>query len=58
MDADSGDWRVKPVEWLTQKMSPIAEHARANLSKGKGEDPAAGRQGGDVICLHDGNFRE
>jgi peptidoglycan/xylan/chitin deacetylase (PgdA/CDA1 family) len=55
-----GDWRVKPVEWLTKRMSPIAERAQANLSKGKmpaGKvEPTA--QGGDVICLHDGNFRE
>jgi peptidoglycan/xylan/chitin deacetylase (PgdA/CDA1 family) len=55
-----GDWRVKPVEWLTKRMSPIAEHAQANLSKGKA--PAgkvqSATQGGDVICLHDGNFRE
>jgi peptidoglycan/xylan/chitin deacetylase (PgdA/CDA1 family) len=55
-----GDWRVKPVGWLTAKMSPIAAHAHENLrkDKGPGDQAKMARQGGDVICLHDGNFRE
>jgi peptidoglycan/xylan/chitin deacetylase (PgdA/CDA1 family) len=49
-----GDWRVKPVEWLTQRMQPIASNAQ-RLSK----SPAAGTStsaGGDILCLHDGDY--
>lgn len=49
-----GDWRVKPAEWLIQRMNPIAEHARRNLPPrtGSGEGPT-----GDILCLHDGYHR-
>lgn len=50
-----GDWRVKPLQWLIQRMGPIAAHAEANGAAGK---TASIKPGGDVLCLHDGNFRE
>jgi len=49
-----GDWRVKPAEWLIQRMNPIAGHARSELP------PATGYGSGltgDILCLHDGNHR-
>jgi peptidoglycan/xylan/chitin deacetylase (PgdA/CDA1 family) len=51
-----GDWRVKPPEWLIKRMKPIAARAQENSSQQK---IGAGNEGkGDVLCLHDGNFRE
>jgi peptidoglycan-N-acetylglucosamine deacetylase len=49
-----GDWRVKPVEWLVNRMNPIAEHARKKLPPGTGY---GGGMTGDILCLHDGNHR-
>jgi peptidoglycan/xylan/chitin deacetylase (PgdA/CDA1 family) len=49
-----GDWRVKPVEWLIHRMNPIAEHARKKLPPGTGY---GGGMTGDILCLHDGNYR-
>jgi peptidoglycan-N-acetylglucosamine deacetylase len=43
-----GDWRGKPVDWLTRRMQPIAIHATS----------AAHRGTGDVVCLHDGAHRQ
>src|SRR5882757_54530 len=43
-----GDWRERPVEWLTAKMQPIADHGKS----------AASRATGDVLCLHDGAHRQ
>ncbi|SRR5260221_98682 len=43
-----GDWREKPLEWLTQRMQPIANNAQI---PGKGKT-------GDVLCLHDGAHRQ
>jgi peptidoglycan/xylan/chitin deacetylase (PgdA/CDA1 family) len=42
-----GDWREKPVDWLTTRMQPIAVRAKT----------AAHRRTGDVLCLHDGAHR-
>jgi peptidoglycan/xylan/chitin deacetylase (PgdA/CDA1 family) len=48
-----GDWRGKPAEWLIPRMEPIAERAeKVGVSNGK---PAA--PGGDLLCLHDGDYR-
>jgi peptidoglycan-N-acetylglucosamine deacetylase len=42
-----GDWRAKSVDWLVQRMNPIADRARK----------AADRPSGDLLCLHDGAHR-
>jgi peptidoglycan/xylan/chitin deacetylase (PgdA/CDA1 family) len=42
-----GDWREKPVDWLTTRMQPIAVRAKTG----------AHRRTGDVLCLHDGAHR-
>jgi len=42
-----GDWKALSAEWLTARMRPIARHAES----------ATRRQGGDVLCLHDGAHR-
>jgi peptidoglycan-N-acetylglucosamine deacetylase len=47
-----GDWRVKPPEWLIDRMKPIAAHAQENIQK---KNPAL-HSTGDIICLHDGNY--
>jgi len=49
-----GDWRVKPVDWLTARMQPIADHAKQNLRTG---NPPDRRAHGDVLCLHDGDYK-
>ena len=46
-----GDWLPRPVEWLIERMKPIADHA-ARAGAGK---PARSR--GDVLCLHDGDHK-
>lgn len=48
-----GDWRPKPLEWLTERMNPIAAHAQALPPKGK---PLAEPSFGDLLCLHDGDY--
>jgi peptidoglycan/xylan/chitin deacetylase (PgdA/CDA1 family) len=48
------DWRIKPAEWLIQRMNPIAEHARRKLPPDTGY---AGGRTGDILCLHDGYHR-
>ena len=50
-----GDWRRKPAEWLISRLQPIAQHAQVNLPSAKSVQRSAG---GDLLCLHDGNFRE
>jgi peptidoglycan/xylan/chitin deacetylase (PgdA/CDA1 family) len=42
-----GDWREKPVEWLTPRMQQIAENAQN----------ATRRNSGDILCVHDGAHR-
>ena len=49
-----GDWRARPVDWLTARMRPIADHAQQNLSTGS---PPRPRGHGDVLCLHDGDYK-
>jgi peptidoglycan-N-acetylglucosamine deacetylase len=49
-----GDWRVKPVEWLTARMQPIADHAKQNLPTGNRPQRSVR---GDVLCLHDGDYK-
>jgi len=49
-----GDWRVKPASWLIKRMNPIAENARRKLPPGTGY---GGGLTGDILCLHDGNYR-
>jgi peptidoglycan-N-acetylglucosamine deacetylase len=49
-----GDWRVKPAEWLIQRMNPIAEHAPKKLPPGTGYGRGLT---GDILCLHDGYHR-
>jgi peptidoglycan/xylan/chitin deacetylase (PgdA/CDA1 family) len=53
-----GDWRVKPAEWLIERMKPIAAHAQEKLGQEKSNGIAGNAGKGDVLCLHDGNFRE
>ena len=49
-----GDWRAKPVAWLTARMQPIADHATKNLSSGNAPQSQAR---GDLLCLHDGDYK-
>jgi peptidoglycan/xylan/chitin deacetylase (PgdA/CDA1 family) len=49
-----GDWRAKRLEWLNARLQPIAEHAQA----GPAAKSASHSSGGDILCLHDGNFRQ
>lgn len=46
-----GDWKPRPVEWLIQRMQPVARHFEQ--AKGSGRS----RPGGDNLVLHDGNHR-
>lgn len=48
-----GDWRPKPLDWLIDRMKPIAAHAQALPPKGK---PLPRPSFGDVLCLHDGHY--
>jgi len=48
-----GDWRVKPKEWLIDRMKPIAAHAQQNLQT-KSAAPQSAAPTGDILCLHDG----
>ncbi|HXM96737.1 MAG TPA: polysaccharide deacetylase family protein [Candidatus Dormibacteraeota bacterium] len=50
-----GDWKSKPADWLIARMKPIAKHAErfANSRVAKAESAA-----GDILCLHDGDFRK
>jgi peptidoglycan-N-acetylglucosamine deacetylase len=50
-----GDWRPKPVAWLISRFQPIARQAPANLAGAKNARPSSR---GDIVCLHDGNFRQ
>jgi peptidoglycan-N-acetylglucosamine deacetylase len=52
-----GDWRAKPADWLIRRMQPIAANAQ-RLAKPQSSSPPAGMLGGDILCLHDGNFRQ
>lgn len=47
-----GDWRGKSAEWLIPRMEPIATRVQKTGASGK---PAT--TGGDVLCLHDGDYR-
>ncbi len=47
-----GDWRLKPVEWLTERMQPIA----TNAERLKTQRVVTTKDGaGDILCLHDGS---
>ncbi len=47
-----GDWRVKPAEWLIERLKPVTETAQAEIPKAaKGAATT-----GQVICLHDGDY--
>lgn len=48
-----GDWRPKSADWLISRMKPIAAHAQ-NLSPKTNPSPKP--SGGDVVCLHDGDY--
>jgi peptidoglycan-N-acetylglucosamine deacetylase len=48
-----GDWRPKPVTWLEHRMEPIAKRAQA---RGVATE-SAGEGAGDILCLHDGDYR-
>lgn len=50
-----GDWKPKSVEWLTEKMRPIAVHAK-NLKSQNAPHRDSGT--GDILCLHDGDYRQ
>jgi peptidoglycan-N-acetylglucosamine deacetylase len=50
-----GDWRAKPVDWLTHRMHPVAA---ALQKKALANSPGARRPMGHVLCLHDGNYRK
>jgi peptidoglycan-N-acetylglucosamine deacetylase len=50
-----GDWKEKPTAWLTERMNPIAAHARKKLPPGTGY---GGGLLGDILCLHDGYHRQ
>jgi peptidoglycan/xylan/chitin deacetylase (PgdA/CDA1 family) len=51
-----GDWHPKPLEWLNARLQPVADHAQAApAAKAK---HASRSSGGDILCLHDGNFRQ
>jgi peptidoglycan/xylan/chitin deacetylase (PgdA/CDA1 family) len=43
-----GDWRQKPLDWLSQRMHPIADHVQNS----------AQQTSGDILCLHDGAHRQ
>jgi peptidoglycan-N-acetylglucosamine deacetylase len=49
----AGDWKPKSPEWLIERMKPIAAHAQA---AGKAQASAEKFVGGDVLCLHDGDY--
>jgi peptidoglycan/xylan/chitin deacetylase (PgdA/CDA1 family) len=50
-----GDWRVKPHEWLIDRMKPIAAHAQQNLRETNASSATSAPPAGDIICLHDGS---
>ena len=50
-----GDWRLKPVDWLTDRMKPIAAQAQT-VAKGRLTQPSQS-VGGHVLCLHDGDYK-
>jgi peptidoglycan-N-acetylglucosamine deacetylase len=49
-----GDWRGKSTEWLIERTKPVADRA----AKRGGVSNVSGRNstGGDVLCLHDGDY--
>jgi peptidoglycan-N-acetylglucosamine deacetylase len=50
-----GDWRGKSLEWLSERLKPIAAHAREAKEKRAAEKGGAC---GDILCLHDGDARK
>jgi peptidoglycan/xylan/chitin deacetylase (PgdA/CDA1 family) len=50
-----GDWREKPVDWLKQRMSPIARHAENIENAGF---TSSSNTSGDILCLHDGSHAQ
>jgi len=49
-----GDWRAKPVDWLTKRMQAIAADAQ---KKPSAKSSTVRRSMGHILCLHDGNYR-
>jgi len=45
-----GDWRAPSAEWLIRRMLPISDRAQRSLKRGAAT--------GEILCLHDGNYRE
>jgi peptidoglycan/xylan/chitin deacetylase (PgdA/CDA1 family) len=45
-----GDWRATSAEWLIDRMQPIADRAQEAAKRATGH--------GEILCLHDGNYRE
>jgi peptidoglycan-N-acetylglucosamine deacetylase len=43
-----GDWRAKSDQWLINRITPIADHAR---------HVSTHTVSGDILCLHDGSHR-
>jgi len=49
------DWQQKPVDWLIERMKPVASRAREKSAK----DSASHRSAtGHVLCLHDGDYQQ
>jgi peptidoglycan/xylan/chitin deacetylase (PgdA/CDA1 family) len=48
-----GDWSGKPADWLIPRMEPIAN--RVQKPRLEASKPAI--TSGDVLCLHDGDYR-
>jgi len=52
-----GDWRVKPPEWLIEKMKPIAACGTGIPACAPEPGPITSPSStGPVICLHDGDY--
>jgi peptidoglycan-N-acetylglucosamine deacetylase len=50
-----GDWRAKPADWLIRRIKPIAAAFDQKESMGMSK---SGTGTGDILCLHDGNYRQ
>src|SRR5262249_1873317 len=50
-----GDWRGISPDWVIGRMNSVARHTRKKLPPGPGY---GGGLTGDILCLHDGNYRK